>query len=808
MKVLKFGGSSLATPENILKVKKIIESDESCKFVVVSALGGVTNDLIKAIELATCGNKDFLLITEELKKRHLSMIEDLSTEMKKSFSLECVVGIFSELDSYLEAVSFLGEATPKACAYITCFGERLSSLIISLVVDGAKLVDAREIIKTSGAYEKGQVDFDATNLNCREVLLKEKGLVVLPGFIASNEKGETTTLGRGGSDYTASIIGAGVGASLVEIWTDVDGFLTADPRKVKKAYPIEHLSFAEVFELASFGANVLYPPAVKPLYDAGIQMQIKNTLNEAAPGTRISAEVCQSSGIKGISSIDDILLLTLHGVGIASTTGILKRLFTTLSDADVSVVLISQVSSEQSITFAIAPEDHANAKQAILENFKLEIEQEAVVLKVETGMSAIAVVGENMRALPGISGKFFGSLGKNGINIVAIAQGSSELNISAVVKHSDLHKALNVVHEKFFLANRKKINIFLAGIGTVGGRLARQLEAQHGALLKSHGLELCLAGVMHAEGMLFDADGGIGFGDLKQKLDANSEPLDVNGFAARILELNLRNSVFIDATANAEVASLYEGLLKNYVSVITANKIATSDTYARYMELKRLSSFRGVKFLYETNVGAGLPIIHTLEDFVLSGDKVTKIEAVLSGTLNFIFNTLSEDIPLSKTISMARDEGYAEPDPRIDLSGVDVMRKILILARVAGYKMEPEEVEVETFLPDVCFEAPSIEAFFDEVKKIDVDFEAKRKKLADEGKRWRFVATFENSKASVNLIEVDSDHPFYQLQGTDNVVTIHTERYSAQPLIIKGAGAGSEVTAMGVFGDLIRLANL
>jgi len=808
MKVLKFGGSSLATSKNILKVKKIVESDDSCKFVVVSALGGVTNDLIKATELATHGSKEFLIITEALKDRHVDMVDELVPEAQKTAATYQIEEMIFELKSYLKAVNFLGEATPKACSYITSFGERLSSLIVSLVIENAELVDSREIIKTNQDYEKAQVDFDATNTNCKEVLLKSKGRVILPGFIASNEKGETTTLGRGGSDYTASIIGAGVNANVVEIWTDVDGFLTADPRKVKKAYPIDHLSYVEVFELASFGADVLYPPAVKPLYDAGIEMQIKNTLNESASGTHITAEVCQAAGIKGISSIDDILLLTLHGIGLASTAGTLKRLFTVLADADVSVILISQVSSEQSITFAIAPVDHEKAELAITENFKFEMDRNAIALKIEDEMSAIAVVGENMRYSPGVSGRFFGSLGKNGINIVSIAQGSSELNISAVVKKSDLHKALNVVHETFFLANRKKINIFLAGIGTVGGRLVAQLEAQHKELFANHGLELCLAGVMNSKSMLFDAEGGIGFTDLKAKLAANGEPLDVNGFAARILELNLRNSVFIDATANTDVASLYEGLLKNFVSVITANKIATSDTYARFKELKKLSSVRGVKFLYETNVGAGLPIIHTLEDLVLSGDKVMKIEAVLSGTLNFIFNTLSADIPLSQTIKMARDEGYAEPDPRIDLSGIDVMRKILILARVAGYKLESDGVEVETFLPDVCFEAPSIEDFFAEVKKIDADFEAKRQKLADAGKKWRFVATFDNGKASVNLIEVDCEHPFYQLQGTDNVVTIHTERYHAQPLIIKGAGAGSEVTAMGVFGDLIRLANL
>ena len=807
MKVLKFGGSSLATPENILKVKNIVESDELCKFVVVSALGGVTNDLIEATELASRGSKEFYLITKALGSRHVNVVNKLIPESCKVVALGQIKKMIAELESYLEAVNFLGEATPKARSYIMSFGERLSSFIMCLIIEHAKLVDTREIIITSQGYEKANVDFKITNIKCKEILLQYKGRIIIPGFIASNQKGETTTLGRGGSDYTASIIGAGTCADVVEIWTDVDGFLTADPRKVKKAYPIDHLSYAEVFELASFGANVLYPPAVKPLYEAGIPMQIKNTINPEAPGTCITAEVCHTAGIKGISSIDDVLLLTLHGIGIASTAGVLKRLFTALADASVSVILISQVSSEQSITFAIAPETRAQAEDAIIESFKYEISQKTVILRVEDEMSAIAVIGENMRNAPGVSGRFFGSLGKNGINIVSIAQGSSELNISAVVKKSDLHKALNVVHEIFFLANRKKINIFLAGIGTVGGRLARQLEARHEALLASHGLELCLVGVMNSKFMLFNSE-GIGFSDLKDKLTNDGEVLDVFGFASRILEFNLRNSVFIDATASAEVASLYEGLLKNYVSVITANKIATSDTYARFAGLKKLSNVRGVKFLYETNVAAGLPVIHTLEDLVLSGDEVTKIEAVLSGTLNFIFNTFSSDIPLSQTIKMARDEGYAEPDPRIDLSGIDVMRKILILARVAGYKLEEEDVEVETFLPDICFEVPRVEDFFEEVKKIDDDFETKRKALANSGKKWRFVATFENEKANVNLIEVDSEHPFYQLQGTDNIVTIYTERYNVQPLIIKGAGAGSEVTAMGVFGDLIRLANL
>ena len=807
MKVLKFGGSSLATAENLLKVKNIVEADEVPKVVVVSALGGVTNDLTQAIELAVQGDKGYRELSDQLEKRHREMITQLVPRKHLETALKTVEIMFYEIRSYLKAICFLGEATPKAKAYVLSFGEQLSSLIVSLVIDDAQLIDTRELIKTKEGYEKAAVDFETTNANCRQRLAQLTSHVVLPGFISSNRKNITTHLGRGGSDYTAAIIGAAMEAEIVEIWTDVDGFLTADPRKVKKAYPIEQLSYTEVFELASFGANVLYPPAVKPLFDAGIAMRIKNTLNPKAPGTYIATQTNEPSNLKGISSIDDVLLLTVHGIGVASTIGVLKRLFTALADALVSVILVSQVSSEQSITFAIDPSDKKRAKKAIEEIFQFEISQKTIQLKIEDEMSAIAVVGENMRHLPGVAGRFFGSLGKNGINVVSIAQGSSELNISAIVKKSDLRKALNVVHEIFFLANHKKINIFLAGIGTVGGRLVKQLQKQHEALFDSHGLELSLVGVMNSKSMLFNEE-GLGFDNLREKLTTFGETLDLNSLTQRVLELNLRNSVFIDATANEDVASLYEGLLKNYISVITANKIATSDTYARFLGLKKLSNVRGVKFLYETNVGAGLPILHTLEDLVLSGDKVTKIEAVLSGTLNFIFNTLSEDIPLSQTISMARDAGYAEPDPRIDLSGIDVLRKILILARVAGYRLESEDVKVDPFLPQACFAAPSIDEFFEEVRKIDQDFEEKRQVLSREGKKWRFVAKFENQQASVDLIEVDSSHSFYHLQGTDNVVVIYTERYNEQPLIIKGPGAGSEVTAMGVFGDLIRMANL
>jgi aspartokinase/homoserine dehydrogenase 1 len=809
IKILKFGGSSVATPENIKKVKAIVEQSADNKLVVVSALGGVTDQLVRASALAAAGNGDFRKELEAIEERHLNAAKALVAPQQQGHVLSGLKVLLNELEDYLQSMLRLQEHTPKLQDYVLGFGERMSAFLVSEVIDDAALLDTRSIIKTNSAFGKAQVDFEKTSALAGEILSGIKGRAVLPGFIASDENGVTTTLGRGGSDYTAAILAAAVDASLVEIWTDVDGFMTADPRKVEKAYPIKRLSYLEVFELSNFGAKVIYPPTVHPLLSANIPMRIKNTFNPAAEGTLVDActDAASNQSVKGISSIDGIALLTLYGVGMAGILGISKRLFGALAEAQVNVVLISQASSEQSITFAIVPEHVAQARQAIERAFEIEISHQTIGLKIENDMSVIAIVGENMKRMPGVSGKLFHALGKNGVNVVAIAQGSSELNISTVVHRSDLHKALNVIHEAFFLVDYREVFLYIAGIGTVGGNLVQQIRQQRDDLMKRHRLKINVAGVMNSRKMLFDEQ-GVNLDDVKGLLEREGAPLDLNGFLQHLASLNLRNSIFVDCTAGTAVADIYENVLQSFVSVVTANKIACSSDYKSYRRLQDLSRARGVKFLYETNVGAGLPVIKTINELMLSGDKITKLEAVLSGTLNFIFNTISDEIPMSQAIKTAKEKGYSEPDPRVDLSGVDVLRKILILSRECGYPLEKTDVEVHPFLPLRCLEAPTIAQFFEEVQKLDADFEARRKALYAKGKRWRFVASLNNGKATVGLQEVDSAHPFFNLQGSDNIITLHTERYNAQPMVIKGAGAGAAVTAAGVFGDIIRVANI
>ncbi|MDR2358740.1 MAG: bifunctional aspartate kinase/homoserine dehydrogenase I [Prevotellaceae bacterium] len=809
MKILKFGGSSVATPGNIKKVKSIVEQCDDNKFVVVSALGGVTDQLVKAGMMAAAGNEAFRKELAEIEERHLNAAKALIKPQQQGHVLSGLKVLLNELEDYLQSMSRLQEHTPKLQDYVLSFGERMSAFLVSEVIDGAVLLDTRSIIKTDSAFGKAQVDFEKTKALAAGILSTIKGRAVLPGFIASDGNGVTTTLGRGGSDYTAAILAAAAGASLVEIWTDVDGFMTADPRKVEKACPIKRLSYQEVFELSNFGAKVIYPPTVHPLLPANIPMRIKNTFNPTAEGTLVdaSADKVSNQSVKGISSIDDIALLTLHGVGMAGILGISKRLFGALAGAEVNVALISQASSEQSITFAIVPEHVAQARNAIERAFEIEISHQTIGLKIENDMSVIAIVGENMKRMPGISGKLFHTLGKNGVNVVAIAQGSSELNISTVVRKADLRKALNVVHEAFFLVDYKEIFLYIAGVGTVGSHLVQQIRQQREDLMMRHHLKINLVGVLNSRKMLFDEQ-GIGLDDVQGTLERKGVPLHLDGFLQHLSTLNLRNSIFVDCTASAEVAGIYENVLQSFVSVVTANKIACSGAYETYRKLQDLSRARGVKFLYETNVGAGLPVIKTINELVLSGDKIIKLEAVLSGTLNFIFNTVSETIPMSEAIRAAKEKGYSEPDPRVDLSGVDVLRKILILARECGYPLEKTDVEITPFLPQSCFDTPTIDLFFEKVRKLDAGFETRRKALHAAGKRWRFVASLLDGKAAIGLQEVDGTHPFFNLQGSDNIITLYTERYSAQPMVIKGAGAGAAVTAAGVFGDIIRIANI
>jgi aspartokinase/homoserine dehydrogenase 1 len=636
-----------------------------------------------------------------------------------------------------------------------------------------------------------------------------KHRIIVPGFIASNERGETTTLGRGGSDYTASIFAAAMEAEVLEIWTDVDGFMTADPKKVEKAYAIESLTYSEAIELSHFGARVIYTPTLRPVYKKNIPIIVLNTFNPTNKGTIISnkSNGNNKSPIKGISSIDHIDLITLQGTGMVGVSGISMRLFGALARKNISIILITQASSEYSITFAVSPSDSVIASDAINEEFKTEIVHNGELkILVEKNLSIIAIVGERMKNTPGISATLFKALGRNGINVIATAQGSSELNISVVIKNESLKRALNVIHDGFFLSRFKEMYLFIAGTGLVGTSLMKQLQKQYSTLLSEHNLKINLIGVTNTRKMLIDKK-GIPLDNYKDLLKDSVEKGDISDFIQQMTRLNLRNSVFIDCTANEDVASRYESILSKYVSIVTANKIACSSKQSYYQQLKSLASERGVRFMYETTVGAGLPIIKTINDLILSGDKILKIEAVLSGTMNFIFNELSPEVPLSQAIRKAREKGYSEPDPRIDLSGTDVVRKIMILSREAGYTIEKEDVIIKKFLPDDCFTG-DINVFFEKVKEHDADFEIKRKELNEKNRKWRFFATMELGKAKVELITIGSEHPSFNLEGSNNIILLTTDRYNELPMVIKGYGAGADVTAAGVFSDLMRVVNV
>ncbi|MGD0342197.1 MAG: bifunctional aspartate kinase/homoserine dehydrogenase I, partial [Bacteroidales bacterium] len=688
-------------------------------------------------------------------------------------------------------------------------GERLSSLILSNLFDNCCHADSREIIKTDNRQGMLSIDFAVTNSLILEKIGQKKELVIMPGFIASDISGETTTLGRGGSDYTAAIVAAALGAEMLEIWTDVDGFMTADPRKVDKAYTIENLTYSEAMELSHFGAKVIYTPTLRPVYKANIPLSVRNTFNPESKGTIIDdkSDDTSSSPIKGISSIDHIDLLTLQGPAMVGVTGTSSRLFGALAKNNVNIILITQASSEYSITFAVNPADLIAAKSAIFVEFRREIEENNELrLNIEKNLSIIAIVGERMKNTPGISATLFRSLARNGINVIATAQGSSELNISVVIKSESLRKALNAIHDGFFLSKFKEMNLFVTGTGIVGTSLLKQLQKQHDLLLAERSVKINLVGISNTRRMLIDIK-GIDLEKYRDILRSQGEKADLSEFIRRIKKLNLRDSTFIDCTADEKVAATYADILSGYISVVTANKIACSSKFRYYHELKRIAGEKGVRFMYETTVGAGLPIIKTIGDLVLSGDRILKIEAILSGTLNFIFNELGPDMPLSTSIRRAREKGYSEPDPRIDLSGIDVVRKILILSREAGYKIEKEDVLVEKFLPAECFEG-DLNDFYKEVEKYDSEFERRRLELVKEGRKWRFFATLDNGKASVKLIAVDSNHPSFNLEGSNNIVLLTTERYRDLPMVIKGYGAGADVTAAGVFADLMRVVNV
>jgi len=810
MKVLKFGGTSVGSVNGILSVKKIVEAQSEPVIVVVSALSGITDELYKITNLACEGNQSYLTQYELMVVRHMEMIESVITNEKKSEVLTLVQTQLTDLSNIFRGIYLIKDISTKITDTIVSYGEIISSIIVKNAIKGAVHFDARTFIKTENQFDKHIVDFEKTNELIQEKFANAPQICVCGGFISTDTKTNfTTNLGRGGSDYTAAILAAALHASMLEIWSDVDGFMTADPRIIENAYVIEKLSFIEAMELCNFGAKVIYPPTIFPVFHKNIPVKIKNTFNPEAEGTYISREKSSEGGkaIKGISSINDTSLITVQGLGMVGVIGVNYRIFRILAKNGISVFLVSQASSENTTSIGVRNADSALAVDVLRKEFAYEIAQgEINDIFSEDDLATVAIVGDNMKRTPGIAGKLFGTLGRNGINVVACAQGASETNISFVTDRKSLRKALNVIHDSFFLSEYQILNIFLVGTGTVGGSLLDQIKQQQPKLMAQNGLRLNVVGIAEEFKMLFSRE-GIDLENYKDELAVNGIPVSPELLCSEILNMNIFNSVFVDCTASPQIAGLYETLMQNNVSVVAANKIAASSTYENYINLKETARRRGVKYLFETNVGAGLPIINTMNSLINSGDKILKMQAVLSGTLNFIFNTISTEIPLSKAILMAKEARFAEPDPRIDLSGKDVIRKLVILAREAGYKVEQEDVVKNLFIPDKYF-AGSLDDFWDTVSELDAEFEEKRQKLAAQNKRWRFVATMENGKCDVGLQEVDSLHPFYDLQGSNNIILITTERYYEYPMMIKGYGAGASVTAAGVFSDIISIANI
>ena len=807
MKILKFGGTSVGSAENIRRIGEIVLNQQEKIIVVVSALGGVTDLLLNVAQKAASGGK----ITDEfiaIHARHDEIIAALFRGPNVVQTVESLKPLFDELEKIVQGVSLIGELTPKTLDKILGFGERLSSLLISRYLN-VPLLDSISLIKTDRNFGKANVDFESTYKLIAEASLNIDQFAVAPGFISSASDGSMTTLGRGGSDYTAALFAAAVNAQQLEIWTDVDGFMTADPRVISKAYTIPNLTYSEAMELSHFGAKVIYPPTILPVFQKSIPIHIKNTLNPLGNGTLIGQPetVGKEHPIKGISSISGISLFTIQGLGMVGVTGISMRLFGALARKEINVILISQASSENSISFAIDSHFAGVATEAISVEFEREIATGSISkLACENELSILAIVGENMKHSAGIAGKLFQTIGKNGINVVAIAQGASEQNISWVVKNSDLRKTLNVVHEAFFLSPYIELNIFLVGIGTVGRDLLDQISRQQEKLRKDHRLNLKLTGVANSRKMIFDRD-GINISSLKDMIIQSEVKSDMKEFCRKMVEMNMFNSVFVDCTADEKVANHYLFALENYISVVAANKVAASSEYSRYRALKEMAAKHGVKFLFETNVGAGLPLISTINDLMHSGDRIVRIEAVLSGTLNYIFNTLSKDVPFSKAVRMAKEKGFAEPDPRIDLSGIDVIRKLVILARESGYRIEKEEVGNNSFIPQKYFSS-TMEEFWNTISEMDDIFEKQRLVLESNRQKWRFVGVLDQGKASVSLVVVDPGHPFYDLEGSNNILLLTSERYNEYPMLIKGYGAGAAVTAAGVFADLIKVSNI
>ena len=811
MKILKFGGSSVATPERIQSVIEITKPylKEGNVALVFSAFGGTTDMLIQLSVLALNGNPLYKDKLAEIEKRHLDAVRALVDVQKQSSILAQVKFMMNELEDLLHGTFLVRERTPRTLDYIMSFGERLSAYIIAEAYKNngiaADFLDARNVVRTDQQFGNAKIDFVVTNKLIQDHFKQHKNLQIITGFIGTSESGETTTIGRSGSDYTAAIFAGALKASDLEIWTDVDGMMTADPRMVKKAFTVPQMSYEEAMELSHFGAKVIFPATMQPAMVNSIPIWIKNTFNPSFKGTVISAESVNGKLIKGISSVKNISLLSVQGSGLLGVAGVSMRLFGTLGREKINVILISQASSEHSICFVVEGQFAMQAKNAIEKEFQYEIKGEEIdEVKIESDLAIVAVVGEGMKHSPGTSGRMFSALGKNGINVSAIAQGSSELNISAVINQADVAKALNALHEAFFLSDRKLLNVFMVGTGLIGKTLLAMIQEQYAKLAKDNLLEVNVVAIANSKKMIFKEE-GLNLQTCVEEMNQSGESMTMKSFVDHMISLNLPNCIFVDNTSSEDVTNNYEKILSANISIVTPNKKANSGPLEKYQTLKKTAFKRGAKFLYETNVGAGLPVINTLNDLLLSGDKVVRIEAVLSGTLNYIYSSFTEGRKFSDVVKEAKAKGYTEPDPRDDLNGMDVARKILILSREAGSHLELSDIKVENLVPEDCQGEMSIDTFFAKLEKHDAAFEALRKQAAERKEKLRYMAVLENGKVKIQLSSVNDQHPFYSLAGSDNIILLTTERYHDRPMVIRGPGAGAEVTAAGVFADIIRI---